>query len=151
MENKIYCKEIPYAANLCIKASKPSIKSVNKSNLKIRMLSCKIIKTCLGNRLLIKGYKLTEVNYKPNDSKERNTFITFKQPFLEIVPLNKDGDVKIRNVVPKVELCEIEKANERCFQVFALISIQVEVEEETQEQVFDKHEYDNENDIEEEE
>lgn len=127
--SKKYNKEVSFASSMCIDQCKPSINEIVAGKLKIVINECKVIKTCNGNRIILKGCKITEIRYKPKGECRKIEKAIFKQPFFEFIPIDKCSSIEICNIIVTVEYCNIYKCTNRCFQLFSLINIEVEIKE----------------------
>lgn len=124
-----YIKEFCNYDKLCLKKCKPLIKEVIESFIKVVIKSCRIIRTCLGPKILIKGYKMIKIHYVADDKCGKVVSECFCVPFCEFIPIECKHNVKVCEVDAGVEYSQIDNCTEKCIFVCTIIFIMVKVKE----------------------
>lgn len=124
---KRYLKEFCKVDKLCLKKCKKPIKEVLESFIKVIIKSCRIIETCFGKRIIIKGYKIIKIHYVASGKSGKVLSECFCVPFFKFIPINCNHHMKVCDITAGLEFSQISKCTDRCILLYALIFICVKV------------------------
>ncbi|MEG1255385.1 hypothetical protein [Clostridium sp.] len=94
-------KEFNYTNELCIAKCKPPIKKILDVSVKVLIVEKKIIDTCTGFKLCIKGCKVIKIDYESCDCSDKIINDKFICPFFELISLDLCTDI----LDVSVEIC----------------------------------------------
>ena len=125
--NKIYTKRVSEADKECLNKVNDRIYSVLESFVNIKIKKCKLIKTCDGINVLVKGYKIVKIHYLISQNHCSVRSKNFIEPFYVAIPIK--NCVEVCNIWTKVECCEIDVCEYNKIFIYTLINVYVQVKE----------------------
>lgn len=124
-EVDVECKIFKQSCNtdeLCINRCKKPIEQITDVFKKLFIESYKIISTCSGNKLVIKGYKLIKIHYMSQCYTGTLSSACFIIPFCEFIEIKYDN-IEICKIDGYIEYCEVDKLSPICICLSTLICL----------------------------
>ena len=125
--NKIYTKRVSETDKEILNKVNDRIYSILESFVSIKIKKCKLIRTCDGINILVKGYKLVKIHYLVSKNYCSVRSKNFIEPFYIVIPIK--NCMEICSVWTKVECCEIDVCEYNKIFIFTLINVYVQVKE----------------------
>lgn len=114
-------KEFSSIDKIILSGCYPISKQIVDSSLKISIFESKVIKTSIGNNLMIKGYKIVNLRYISNDCTGKITCGKMILPFFELIPIGPCIDIV--DMSSKITYCDIQQCSSSTIWVFNVIAV----------------------------
>ncbi|MEG0133133.1 MAG: hypothetical protein RR891_08810 [Clostridium sp.] len=118
-------KEFNYTNELCVANCKPPVKEVLDACMKLLIIEKKIIDTCTGLKLCVKGHKLITISYEACGCSGRIVSDKFTCPFFELIPL--DPCIDVLDFSTTICYCDVNTSGDHSIWFNNVISINLVV------------------------